>query len=325
MTTMTRAKSSKATGGPPTPRQRVEEAIADRIIELLDRGELPPWEKQWRDSPLGNPMNAVSMKPYRGVNRWMTLITQDLMGYEDPRWVTFKQARNLGGTVLRGEKGTQVVFWKRVKKQNDLSSAQQDEEKTFSMLRSYTIFNLAQTEGCSVKDLPEPEPGAGAPIDRAQAIISGMPGAPAIEHYRHENRAPHYNPARDTVRVPNMERYNDAEFYYNTMFHELVHSTGHPKRLARFDLTANSGDLHAYGREELVAAMGAAMLGGNAGIGSRVLELDASYIRHWRDTISGDKPMVIRSATLAQRAVDHILRTGTEETPSEGASEGAAE
>ena len=112
----------------------------------------------------------------------------------------------------------------------------------------------------------------------------------------------------DVVRVPEMGRYRSVEGYYNTVFHELVHATGHPKRLHRFELDANAHDLHAYGREELIAGMGSAMLSAHAGTGAAVLERDAAYIRSWRDTIQADKPMVIRAATLAQRATDLILR-----------------
>ena len=104
-----------------------------------------------------------------------------------------------------------------------------------------------------------------------------------------------------------MGRYLNPEDYYNTVFHELTHATGHSKRLGRFSLDANADDLHAYGREELTAAMGSAMLAAHAGIEAELVERDASYIRHWRDTINADKPMIIRSATLAQRAVDLIL------------------
>ena len=94
-------KPAAANGGNPS-RQRVEEEIADRIIELLDKGELPPWEKGWRNSQSGDPVNALTMKPYRGINRWLTLITQQSMGYDDPRWLTYRQAEALGGHVQQG-------------------------------------------------------------------------------------------------------------------------------------------------------------------------------------------------------------------------------
>ena len=177
--------------------------------------------------------------------------------------------------------------------------------RTYPILRSYRVFNLEQTQDCQVKPLPTPEVTDHDPIQAAEAIIAGMPGPPEIEFYDKANYVPHYQPAGDVIRVPGMGRYPNLEDYYNTVFHELTHATGHPKRLERFGLDAN--DLHAYGREELTAAMGSAMLAAHAGISAELVERDASYIRHWRDAISADKPMIIRSATLAQRAVDLIL------------------
>ena len=319
--TKNKPKSQRSNGK--NSRQQIEEAVADRIIELLDQGKLPPWEKDWQDSPYGSPVNTVSMKPYRGINRWMTLLTQNIMGYTDPRWLTYRQAEALGGHVRKGENSTTLVFWKRVTSRRDQEegrdpdqgsspndSAKLDGESaptTYPMLRAYHVFNVEQTEECRLKPLPELDLSDHDPVEMASAIIAGMPDPPGFETYPASNQAPHYTPSVDVVRVPEMSRYRSVEGYYNTVFHELVHATGHPKRLHRFELDANAQDLHAYGREELIAGMGSAMLSAHAGTGAAVLERDAAYIRSWRDTIQADKPMVIRAATLAQRATDLIL------------------
>ena len=329
----TKTKSKSAAAPKPaqadgnSSRQRVEDEIADRIIELLDKGELPPWEKGWRNSKSGDPVNALTMKPYRGINRWLTLITQQSMGYDDPRWLTYRQAEGLGGHVRKGEKSTSIIFWKQVsfRQREDGDEAQnqahanngsngsngsppdESRTRTYPMLRSYRVFNVEQTQDCKVKPLPPAETTGHDPIKLAEAIIAGMPNPPEMEFYENANYVPHYQPATDVIRVPKMDRYLNLEDYYNTVFHELTHATGHSKRLDRFSLDANADDLHAYGREELTAAMGSAMLAAHAGIDAELVERDASYIRHWRDTINADKPMIIRSATLAQRAVDLIL------------------
>ena len=320
-------KPAQAAGDGNSSRQRVEDEIADRIIELLDKGELPPWEKGWRNSKSGDPVNALTMKPYRGINRWLTLITQQSMGYDDPRWLTYRQAEGLGGHVRKGEKSTSIIFWKQVSfrqledgdeaqnqahennKNNGSNGSPPDESRTrtYPMLRSYRVFNLEQTQDCKVKPLPPAETTGHDPIELAEAIIAGMPDPPEMEFYENANYVPHYQPATDVIRVPRMDRYLNLEDYYNTVFHELTHATGHSKRLDRFSLDANADNLHAYGREELTAAMGSAMLAAHAGIDAELVERDASYIRHWRDTINADKPMIIRSATLAQKAVDLIL------------------
>ena len=337
MTTAPRAKTRKTTTtgkapktnrtprgqGGKSQRQSIEEEIADRIIQLLDEGQLPPWEKDWRSSQHGGfPMNAISMKPYRGINRWMTLLTQQLMGYDDPRWLTYKQAQGLGGNVRKGQHSTTVVFWKRVQARREdggtepevgaVTTLREEDEKprSYSMLRAYRVFNVEQTQDCRLRELPGPELADINPLETAEAILQGMPDPPGIQHYDTANHPPNYSPRLDSVRVPTRGRYNSQEGYYNTVFHELTHSTGHPRRLHRFELDANADDLHAYAREELVAAMGSAMLAAHAGIANEgLLQRDASYIRHWRDAIQADKPMVIRAATLAQRAVDLILGT----------------
>ena len=328
VTTNRTSRREKKPAGGKNQRQRVEEEIADRIIELLDQGELPPWEKGWSDSQSGVPVNAISTKPYRGINRWMTLITQKAMGYDEPRWLTYRQAEALGGHVRKDEKSTIIIFWKRVAFRereegegaenedhsnngngngNDGASLDVSRMRTYPILRSYRVFNLEQTQDCQIKPLPTPEVTDHDPVQDAEAIIAGMPNPPKIEFYENANYVPHYQPANDLIRVPKMSRYPNLEDYYNTVFHELTHATGHPKRLERFSLDANANDLHAYGREELTAAMGSAMLAAHAGISAELVERDASYIRHWRDTICADKPMIIRSATLAQKAVDLIL------------------
>ena len=136
---------------------------------------------------------------------------------------------------------------------------------TYPMLRAYHVFNVEQTEECRLKPLPELDLSDHDPVEMAGAIIAGMPDPPGFETYPASNQAPHYTPRVDVVRVPEMGRYRSVEGYYNTVFHELVHATGHPKRLHRFELDANAHDLHAYGREELIAGMGSAMLSAHAG------------------------------------------------------------
>ena len=245
----------------------------------------------------------------------MTLITQKAMGYDEPRWLTYRQAEALGGHVRKDEKSTIIIFWKRVAFRereegegaenedhsnngngngNDGASLDVGRMRTYPILRSYRVFNLEQTQDCQIKPLPTPEVTDHDPVQDAEAIIAGMPNPPKIEFYENANYVPHYQPANDLIRVPKMSRYPNLEDYYNTVFHELTHATGHPKRLERFSLDANANDLHAYGREELTAAMGSAMLAAHAGISAELVERDASYIRHWRDTICADKPMIIR-------------------------------
>ena len=305
-------------------KERIATQVADRIIELLDSGELPPWDKGWHNSSAGQPRNATSNRTYRGINLWLTLIAQRMGGYEDPRWLTLKQANSLGGSIVKGEQGTEIHLhkpWvpKSAKKtdafqepldtdtENRPPEPEKPKRQRLWVWRTYRVFNVEQTTGCNIAPLEiDLEDRSHDPLEEAEAIISAMPNPPRIRYYQMRNHPPHYIPAKDLVEVPTKERYDRIEDWYNTTFHELVHSTGHTSRLSRFQDNVPAQDMHNYGREELVAGMGSAMLGELAGTGHLVIERDASYIKHWRDAIAADKSIVLDAATLAQKAVDYI-------------------
>ena len=111
--------------------------------------------------------------------------------------------------------------------------------------------------------------------------------------------------------MPNRELFAQAPEYYSTLFHELVHSTGHRSRLARKGIESGSARYGSptYSREELVAEMGAAYLCGRAQIEKATLENSAAYIRGWIAKLRGDASLAVKAAGAAQRASDFILKS----------------
>lgn len=313
------AKNSQPAHSGPSQNEKTAQAVTDKILALLDRGDLPPWDKGWHNTANAQPRNAVTGHRYRGINFWLTLIAQDMGAYEDPRWLTYNQAIQLGGHVNRGEASTQIHLrkpWqpKKKKDSNTIQPAASDSDqhskkkpKPFWIWMTHNVFNVKQTTGCDLPPLEaQPTLIPHNPLESAEAIIKAMPNPPVIAHYQYRNHAPHYIPARDLVEVPTSERYDRIVDYYNTIFHEITHATGHSSRLNRFKNNVPSQDLHGYGKEELVAGMGSAMLGDLAGTGHLIIERDASYIKHWRDAIAADRTMVLNAAQLAQKAIDYI-------------------
>ncbi len=240
---------TRSTRNRPAPgsRQQIEAEITNRILKLLDQGQLLPWEPGWSNSRHGVPINLSSGKPYRGINHWMTLLGQKAMGHDAPRWLTWRQAASRNGHIRQGESGIPIVFWKPIARRPETGPAESDDANatpevitlespgsrrqsdTYSLLRSYRVFNVAQTEDCRIPPLPPEELRDYDPIATVQAIFAGMPGQPTIETYRLANHAPHCAPSEDTVRVPEPGHCEQVEDYYNTLFHELIHCTGHPK------------------------------------------------------------------------------------------------
>jgi antirestriction protein ArdC len=250
-----------------------------------------PWRKPWRTLP---PANLVSKKPYRGINVFLLA----LQGYGSQYWLTFNQAKQLGGNVRKGEHGTKIVFWKFDTFETETAEGETEERKS-AFLRYYTVFNLEQTEG--LKALLALPPAF--PIESAEEIVKGMPNPPAFE----QDYQAAYIPSRDTVTMPSRNAFESQAEYYSTVFHELTHSTGHAKRLGRegFDTSQKFGS-DSYSREELIAEMGSAMLSGIAGIEQATISNSAAYLQSWIKRLKADSRLVVSAANAAQKAADYI-------------------
>ncbi len=227
--------------------------ITDKVIEKLNEGVIP-WEKPWHTQ--GPARNLISKRPYRGINAFLLSCLDD---HESPYWLTFKQCKDKGGHVKKGEKGFPVVFWKQITVNSEiLDENDRPVKKLIPFLRYYTVFNVEQCEGIEVPPKEEIQENEFTPIEQCQQIIDGMPQKPEINFGG--DRACYF-PTLDYVKMPKPERFQEPEKYYNTLFHELTHATGHQERLNRKGISDVSFfGSHAYSQEELVAEMGAVFL-----------------------------------------------------------------
>ena len=280
------------------------ERITSRIIEALERGVVP-WHCPW-DRYRGFPRNLTSGKNYRGVNLFLLAMSRDCCGYESPHWLTFKQAKERGGSVRKGEKGTGIVFWKWYdKKTGQTGDDGQPATDRIPVLRYYTVFNVDQCDGIEPPETPDVRHHEWEPLDECERIVSDMPSRPEI---RHGSGRACYVPCADCVEVPHRHRFEQPAAYYSTLFHELTHSTGHETRLNRrpSDEPRYFGDAD-YSREELVAEMGAAFLCGHAGIENDTLDRSSAYLKGWIGVLKGDSRLIVTAAAQAQKASDFVL------------------
>jgi len=274
----------------------VYEIVTAKIIEKLESGVIP-WRKPWRTE---SPANLISQREYNGLNR--ILLASD--GFSSRFWLTLNQANKLGGRIKQGEHSSIVTFWKRnpYKKHNEETG--EDELRQGLLLRYYRVFNLSQTEGIAERlglgESAQPVPNIGV----CDAIVKEMPNRPTIVGSDHA----WYSAGSDQVGIPAREKFESIEEYYSTLFHELVHSTGHKSRLHReqFDNPVRFGS-ESYSKEELVAELGASMLCGVSGIAPRTLDNSASYLNSWISRLRGDSRLIVSAASQAQKASDFIL------------------
>ncbi|MFO0737574.1 MAG: ArdC-like ssDNA-binding domain-containing protein [Labilithrix sp.] len=193
----------------------IYQSVTVRILECLDKGVVP-WRKPWA---VMAPRNLASGHVYRGINT----ILLACAGFDSPYWLTLKQANDLGGRIKRGERGTPIVFWKVVERPN----AKDEDDDRFFLLKRFTVFNVAQTEGIEV---PTVQARTFDPIAECgrRRLVQG----PA-EHPSDGDAGCPLPGARQDL-IPKPETFTSpAEYYSSTLFHELVHSTGAAHRLGR--------------------------------------------------------------------------------------------
>jgi antirestriction protein ArdC len=282
--------------------------VNERILKALGEGVIP-WRKPWLGAEYMP--RSVDGRPYSGINVFLL----GLLGYEDPRFLTYKKATEMGGKVTPGEKSCPVVFWKQlIKPKTDEAGSPVIDPRTgkpmmrrIPFLRWFNVFNVAQTEGI------EFPPTRVAPaieefdaIEAVDALIAAMPNPPTLR-YVTGDRA-YYSPKDDQITLPKRGQFESAIGLAEAILHEHVHSTGHASRLDRegigeFDHFGSG----KYAREELIAAFGTAFLMGELGIEGEGLPNVTSYIDNWRQRIKDDPKLLVVAAGRGQRAANYIL------------------
>lgn len=296
------------------PKFDAYESITSRIIQILEAGTVP-WQSP-STARVGFPRNLSTGKYYSGINVFL-LGSQE---FQSPYFLTFVQARELGGFVKKGETGFPVIkvgTWnKEADKENPEAGGQESTIENRRFLRLYTVFNVCQVEGIEAPALPKCESFTeSAMAANARAIVEAMPYPPRI--FEGRKAYPHYVPDTDTIEMPSRATFRAEWRFYKTLFHELVHATGHASRLNRESLTENRGrfavgeEQKIYCLEELVAEMGAAFLGAHACIVEDGFANSAAYLKGWLDVLKvrDHKSWLIRAASEAQKASELILGT----------------
>ena len=229
--------------------------------------------------------------------------------HTESRWLTFRQANQLGARIRKGEQGVQIVFYK-LHERDDHSSANgggsgdtnpaacRNTKRVIPLLKSYTVFNASQVDGLPERFQLPPTPPMWKPLDMAELLLSGSGAV-----IKHGGSRALYRPTDDTIQLPQKEAFSTPSAYYGTALHELCHWTGHSSRLNR--VLGSRHGIEAYAYEELVAEIGAAFLCAHSGLAGRLEH--ASYVDHWLDALRRDKRLIFVAAGAAQKAADFVL------------------
>ncbi|MGQ5486156.1 DUF1738 domain-containing protein [Photobacterium damselae subsp. piscicida] len=272
--------------------------VTDRIIAALENGVKPwacPWDKTQQCDML--PVNFKTKAQYSGVNillLWSEIVAK---GYSSLYWLTYKQAAELGGNVIKGQKGTTIIYYKLWEKENEDGT-----EEKIPMLKSFSVFNLDQIENIEKPAVTVSEErtkhsdfevmaNVEETIQKTGAVINHL-GVRAF-----------YSPSQDMITMPQQDRFQSSSDYYATLLHELTHWTAHKSRLDR-TLKGKFGSKD-YAFEELVAELGAAFCCADLGVFGDIQH--ESYIASWLTALQNDKKYIFKAASLASKAHQFLL------------------
>lgn len=293
---------------------KVREQISQAFLESLKENELP-WQKGWMTE---RPYNTVSNTEYRGVNSFWLSYAAEQKGYSDPRWCTFKQAKDKGWKVKKGEHGTQVEFWsmydtetkkKLTARESNLLREELGEdfyERVKPISSVYTVFNAEQIEGIPKREKTQEPIKSEELLRKRDTLIRNM------EFTFHEggNRA-FYRSGDDSVTLPQMEQFRSIYDYMSVFLHESGHATGHESRLNR-DLSGGFGS-QKYAREELRAEIASAFTSQELGLGEMAAEhMDnhKAYIQSWIEVLEKEPQELFAAIRDAEKISDYLIEKG---------------
>ena len=296
------------------------QAITEEIIALIEAGTVP-WQQPWFS--IGAPRRHEGT-PYKGINAFLLGLRAGVSGYGSPYWMSFKQAKDLGACVRKGERSSLVVYYGTAEAKGaqdgdadpaggrsrpiEAGGEAGAEGGAYRFLKSYRVFNADQIDGLDETYHHEPEDGAADvpdPLPRWQRVFDAIGKGSGIPTTFEGDRAC-YIPVLDHVNMPRIERFTSAGQFYSTWWHELTHATKTEARLDRSFGTSRFGN-EAYAREEAVAAISQCLADQLMGFGTAHIDNHAAYIESWLKVLKGDKRFLFTAAAHAQRAVDWLV------------------
>jgi antirestriction protein ArdC len=286
----------------------VYQHVTDKIVAAIDQAL--SWEKPWSNAfgaggDLARPLNAITKRPYRGINvplLWAAYAPT-------PYWATYKAWQEAGAQVRKGEKGSTIIVWKQwTPKDGAGATADGEEPRARMMARAYSVFHAGQVDNWeAAPSAPAPLQPCFEPVAAVDAFVANT-GAVV----KHGGGRAFYIPSADYIQMPERGHFTGSttstaqETYYSTLCHELTHWTGDKNRCNR-DFSGRFGD-KAYAFEELIAELGAAFLSADLMLRNAPRADHAAYIKTWLSVLKNDKRAIFTAASKAEQACTYLAQ-----------------
>lgn len=265
--------------------------VTQQIIGIMEQGA-GQWEHYLTEAARSeNTPRNVDGREYSGINTLVLAWAKVAGGYKSNRWATFNQVKAKGGQVLKGSKGTPVIFFK-VDERVDATTG---EKSKFAMARYYTVFNLDQTTLAQPVDTEQ----ASEPVRGCADDFVGI----RIDHAK--SATAYYSPSRDNITMPFVADFKNEAHYFSTLVHECSHWTGHKDRLNR-DFSGRFGS-YQYAMEELVAELATCFFAAATNTTFHSQQNSAAYLAGWLAKAREDSKALVHVASKAQKACELLL------------------
>jgi antirestriction protein ArdC len=318
--------------------EKAVDLFTGMMIDRMEAMKSEDWKKGWiAGNAVGGLPQNVTGRNYSGSNSFFLELNTALKGYKTPVYLTFMQARDLKAHILQGEKSMPVLYWDVVVHDRNgrrvdyddfkqMPKDQQSKMNVIPFLRTYSVFNLEQT------NLPEVNPNKYQSLLKRFTLpeirdTNGMFSNAALDkmfelqswicpiHCDKPSGNAFYRPSSDEIVLPmkaqfnkgnsNEAIYKDGMEFYSTALHEMAHSTGTAQRLNRL-----SGDKFGdpkYAKEELVAELTSAMIGNSMGFDKRILNNNAAYLDNWIGALKENSKFIVSVMADVNKAANMVL------------------
>lgn len=310
---------TQKTGRKNSNNEEKKDSFIERILENLDSVNAQDWE-QYCSLHSVLPCNLFTKKGYKGFNLIALYLDAMSKKCKSVKYATFNSISKAGGRLQKGAKGCIIEYFSicfinpETKKTISLEVVKlMNEEQRKNLIKTavaknYVVFNSELIENLADINLnieiEDPKENEIFEIKDCENFVSKI-----INHgnlnlkFGHEESA-YYTPSLDYIKLPNREFFFSTSKYYSTLFHEVIHWTGHSSRLDR-NLKGHS-DRESYSFEELIAEMGSMLCCLQFGIFDEFIN-SVRYLKGWSQANSQDRETVIRKAfTESKRAKKYL-------------------
>lgn len=289
--------------------EKIAQELEENIVRELEKGTAP-WIKPWINEGI-IPYNPYTGTIYKGCNALRLMLNK----YEELRYLTFNQVKELGGYVKKGEKASCVLFvGKRQidKNQETKGLIFEDNEGNLwqKVFKAYSMFNISQCNNIDMEKLKEHQKKNNLSFEtkprnrfEKNPFIEQILANSNIQIIHTKQDKAYYEVSNDKIVLPPKENFINNEQYYSTALHELGHATGHQNRLNR-DLNHSFGS-EGYAREELRAELYSFLQAMELGIDYN-LKNHASYMDSWLKVLKDDKSEISKAIKDSVKMVSFV-------------------